>query len=62
LLQGHSNRVFSSILPYCDKTVETLARIGDKWTVMVVGALSKDRSATTRSIAASKGFRSACLR
>jgi DNA-binding HxlR family transcriptional regulator len=25
----------------CQAEVETLARIGDKWTVMVVGALSK---------------------
>ncbi|MEA2649376.1 MAG: hypothetical protein QOG61_1811 [Candidatus Binataceae bacterium] len=25
----------------CNAVVETLARIGDKWTVMVVGALSK---------------------
>jgi DNA-binding HxlR family transcriptional regulator len=25
----------------CEAEVETLARIGDKWTVMVVGALSK---------------------
>jgi DNA-binding HxlR family transcriptional regulator len=35
--------------PDCKAVTETLARIGDKWTVMVIGALSQGGCATPRS-------------
>jgi len=40
--------------------LDILVRIGDKWTVMVVGALSQGPMRYTRIFKLIDGFRSAC--
>jgi hypothetical protein len=44
----------------CRAVLQVLDRIGDKWTVMVVGALSKGRCASMPSCASSTACRTVC--